>query len=168
VTWLVVGAASLAFLVVAAVTVILAFGGPRPRTTTTGTTRANEGTANEVRPNERTKGGEAVTQDTSFRLGGLETVELKQGGTRAFEVSINRGAGFRSEVKFSLRSPTPREVKGITFTPADWMLSSNENGTTVTARAAPDAAVGTYSWHLIVRPRVGKEVTRTLTVVVRP
>lgn len=126
-----------------------------------GKTKTSEG-----KTSGRDKGGEVVAKDTSFRLGDIERIELNQGGTRAFRVSIHRGADFRSEVKFSLQPP--REAKGITFTPADWQLNSNESGMAVTARAAPDASVGTFSWTLIVRPRVGKEFTRALTVVVGP
>jgi hypothetical protein len=129
------------------------------RSDATGTTKTNEGN----------KAGETGAQDNSFRLGDLERVELKQGGAKEFKVSIHRGAGFRSEVKFSLRPPTtPQGIKGITFTPADWMLNADESSGTVTAKAEPDATVGTFSWTLIVRPRVGKEVTHTLTVVVSP
>ena len=136
------------------------------RSDPTDRTKANETKTNEAKTNERNSEGETGAKDNSFHLRELERIELTQGGTKAFEVPINRGAGFKSEVKFSLRPP--REAKGITFTPADWMLNSNENSMTVTARAAPDASVGTFSWALIVRPRVGQEFTRTLTVVVGP
>jgi hypothetical protein len=106
--------------------------------------------------------------DNSFRVNAPDRVELKQGGSQTIEVSITRGAGFNSEVKFSLRSPGPREAMTITFTPADWQLNSNDNSQTVTARAAPNAPTGSFTWKLIVRPRVGKEVTQNVTVVVSP
>ncbi len=134
------------------------------RSDSTSKTTTDETKANEGKTNEKDKG--PVAKDTSFRLDELERVELKQGGSKAFEVSIDRGADFKSEVKFSLQPP--RGTKGITFTPADWQLNSGESRATVTAKAAPDASVGTFSWTLIVRPRVGKEFTRTLTVVVGP
>ena len=62
-------------------------------------------------------GEEPVATDASFRLGDLEPVTLRRRSTQTFQVPVNRGADFKSEVKFSLRSP--REVKGNTFTRAD-------------------------------------------------
>jgi len=121
-------------------------------------------------PRAKGKGGGGVTYvkdgEGSFRVGDLGRVDLTQGGSRSFEVPIVREGGFASEVKFSLRPPVG--VKGVTFSPADWQLGSNESSTTVTARAEPNSSVGSFTWTLIVRPRVGKEQTRTLIVVVGP
>lgn len=133
--------------------------------------RAGNAGANDPKGNgPRGKGGSGVTYvkdgDGSFRVGDPGRVELAQGGSRSFEVPIVREGGFASEVKFSLRPPAG--VRGVTFSPADWQLGSNESSKTVTARAEPNSSVGSFTWTLVVRPRVGKEQTRTLTVVVGP
>jgi hypothetical protein len=125
-------------------------------------------TGTNERADERPQGGQAGPAGDSFRLLHPDRVELARGGAKPFEVAIDRGAAFRSEVKFSLWPPTRREARTITFAPADWMFSATDTRRTVTARAAADATPGTYTWTLIVRPRVGAEVTRTLTVVVNP
>lgn len=128
--------------------------------------KPNDPKPNDPKPSEKSKEGPLVGQDTSLRLNDIERVELRQGGSKAFDVSINRTFGFKSEVKFSLQLPPG--VKGVTFTPADWQLNSNDSNQSVTARAAPDASVGTFTCNLVIRPRVGKQETRTLTVVVGP
>jgi hypothetical protein len=119
-------------------------------------------------PRPKAKGGVVYLKDGegTYRVNDVGRVDLAPGGSRTVEVAVVREGGFASEIKFSLRPPPG--VKGVTFGPADWQLDGRQTSQTVTARAEPGATVGTFTWTLIARPRVGPEQTRTFTVVVGP
>ncbi len=114
------------------------------------------------------QGGGPAGGDNTFRLVDIDTIELKRGGSKTFDVAIIRGGGLKGRFLFSLYTKMVAQTKGITFSPADWVLNADQSSETITAKAAADSAVGTFTWNLTIRPQYGKISNHTFTVIVTP
>jgi uncharacterized membrane protein len=119
-----------------------------------------------------TPGGPGANGKTNNQLGTAEeTFEievpltgatLKQGESKKVSLSLDRGKNFDEDVTLKFDNVP----KGVSIDPATPKIAKGDKETTVTLKAAEDAAIGDFTVNVSGEPTKGKKATKTLKVTV--
>jgi hypothetical protein len=108
----------------------------------------------------------AVTspKEGTFSLGvpNLST-KITQGESKNIKISLHRGKNFDQDVKLSFTNVP----KGVTIEPADPAIKTSDTETTITVKAADDAAVGDHTISVSGQPATGAAATSEFTISIR-
>ena len=101
--------------------------------------------------------------DNAFRLStpSLST-SVKQGERKDVNIGISRGNNFDQDVALKFEDLP----QGVTIDPASPMLKHDAKDVQVAVAAAPDAAVGDFTLHVVGHPATGPDATSDLKLSV--
>jgi hypothetical protein len=100
--------------------------------------------------------------EETFTLHPPSSLSLRQGETKAANISIKRGKNFDEDVTVKF-SGIPQ---GVTFEPPTGMLKHSENEVKFNVHAGPDAAVGEFTIQMTGHPTKGADATSDLKLKV--
>ncbi len=80
---------------------------------------------------------------------------IKQGENKEVTIGISRGKNFDQDVVLKI-SGLPQ---GVTIDPANVMIKHDAKDVQVVVMAAPDAAVGDFTAHVVAHPTTGPDAT---------
>jgi uncharacterized membrane protein len=108
------------------------------------------------------KGG-SVLKDEGFKIAAPTFgTEIKQGETQSVTISLERGAYFKQDVKFLIKT-----TKGISVEPTDVIVKASDKPDVQLRITAPkNAALGVYSISVKGTPKTGSSTSTEFSVKV--
>jgi hypothetical protein len=88
--------------------------------------------------------------------------KLKQGESKIVTIGIKRGKNFDEDVALKCENLP----QGVTIEPATTEIKHGDSETKVTVKAAPDAAVGTFTVKVTGHPAKGPDATNELKLTI--